>query len=124
MTESNQAANSITAEVFVEIKQTMGMVPNFFSYQTDGEPDWMALNWARLKHNMGNDRALDRKTKERIVLTVSIVNQCNYCQVAHEQVAKMVGTSEAELSQMKQVIVSYSSFSRIATSLKIPVDKT
>ncbi len=123
MTTSKLIVDDKTADIFAEIKQTMGMVPNFFRYQSDADPAWLALNWSRWKQIMGNQRALDRKTKEIIALTVSIVNQCDYCQVAHEEAAKMVGVSDAELIEMQQVIELYSSFNSIATSLHIPLDK-
>ncbi|NOQ81219.1 MAG: hypothetical protein GQ548_01670 [Methylophaga sp.] len=126
MTQSNnsQQASDNVEVIFSEIQQEMGIVPNFFRYQADADPAWLALNWSRWKQIMGEQRALDRKTKEIIALTVSIVNQCDYCHVAHEQAAKMVGVSDAELIEMQQVIELYSSFNSIATSLRIPLDKS
>ena len=40
------------------------MVPNFFRAQAAYDVEWLELNWHRWKKIMGNERGLDRKTKE------------------------------------------------------------
>jgi alkylhydroperoxidase/carboxymuconolactone decarboxylase family protein YurZ len=52
-------------------------VPNFFKAQAAVSADWLELNWQREKQIMIATGALDRKTKELIALTVSLVNRCN-----------------------------------------------
>jgi AhpD family alkylhydroperoxidase len=66
--------------------------------------------------------ALDRKTKEIIALVVSMVNQCEYCSLAHESMARMVGASQEEINEVKVVVELFSSFNVITDSLKVPCD--
>lgn len=109
-------------QVYAEIEAAFGMVPNFFKAQAAVDPDWLELNWQREKLIMLGEGGLDRKTKEIIALVVSMVNHCEYCSLAHENMARMVGASEKEINEVKMVVELFSSFNVIADSLKIPCD--
>lgn len=100
------------------------MVPNFFQAQAAVDPNWLESNWNREKMIMLSEGALDRKTKELIALTVSLVNRCEYCSLAHETMAMMVGATEQEINEAKKVIELFASFNAIADSLRIPCDLT
>ncbi len=100
------------------------MVPNFFRAQGGSDPDWLELNWMRWKKIMGRQRSLDRKTKELIATAVSITNNCQYCSLAHEAMALMIGASKEEIIEMKEVVELFASFSKIADSLQVPCDIT
>jgi AhpD family alkylhydroperoxidase len=119
-----EEAKGKVKEVYEEIKKAFGMVPNFFKAQAAVDPEWLALNWEREKKIMLNESALDRKTKELIALTVSLVNRCEYCSLAHETMAKMYGSTDEEIGEIKKVVELFSSFNAIADSLKIPCDIT
>ncbi len=119
---SEQDATGTTKQIYDDISKSFGMVPNFFKAQGAVDPDWLALNWQREKEIMINDSALDRKTKELIALAVSLVNGCEYCSLAHESMASMVGASQDEINDTKKVIELFSSFNSIADSLRIPCD--
>ncbi len=121
---SDEQATAKVKEIFNEITTHFGMVPNFFRAQADADPAWLELNWNRWKLIMGEERSLDRKTKELIAVAVSIVNNCEYCTLAHEASALMAGSSEAEIIEMKEVVELYASFTKIADSLKVPCDIT
>lgn len=121
---SDEEATGKVKVIFDDIRSNFGMVPNFFRAQAGVDPEWLELNWNRWKVIMGQQRSLDRKTKELIALTVSIVNNCQYCTLAHEAMALMVGASPEEVVEVKEVIELYSSFNKIADSLQIPCDIT
>lgn len=121
---SDESATGRTADLYAEITEQFGMVPNFFRAQAETDPAWFELNWRRWKLIMGSQRALDRKTKELIAVAVSIVNNCEYCTLAHEASALMVGASEQEIAEMKQVVELFASFTKIADALKVPCDVT
>ena len=72
---------------------------------------------------MLSEGALDRKTKELLAMAVSMANRCQYCSIAHESMATMVGVTEQEINEAKQVIDLLISFNSIASSMKIPYDK-
>ena len=111
-------------DILREIKQAFGMVPNFFKAQAAVDPAWLELNWNREKAIMLSPGGLDRKTRELIALTVSLVNRCEYCSLAHETMALTAGANEREIHQTKQIIELFSSFNAIADSLHIPCDVT
>ncbi len=117
-------AEGRTKEIYDEIRKYFGMVPNFFKAQAAEDPEWLELNWRRWKAIMGRHRALDRKTKEMIALTVSLVNRCEYCSLAHEAAALMNGASREEITELKEVVELFESFNSIADSLRIPTDIT
>ncbi len=97
------------------------MVPNFFRAQAV-DPEWLSLNWEREKAIMLKQGQLERKTKELIAMTVSLVNNCNYCSLAHEAMALQCGATKAEILEAKKVIELFSSFNAIADSLRVPCD--
>lgn len=76
----------------------------------------------RWKSIIGRQRELDRKTKELIATAVSLTNNCQYCSLAHETMALMVGASEMEIKEMKEIVELFQSFNSIANSLQIPCD--
>lgn len=119
---TDEAATGKVKEVFDDIKKHFGMVPNFFRVLAGHDADWLELNWWRWKKIMGEERAMDRKTKELIALAVSTVNDCAYCKAAHEAMARQMGASTEEVAEMRQVVELFASFNSIADSLEIPVD--
>lgn len=119
---SEQDATGKAKQIYDEIRQAFGMVPNFFKAQAAVDPDWLELNWRREKSIMLADGALDRKTKELLALAVSLVNGCDYCSLAHESVALMSGASQQEVNEAKKVVELFASFNAIADSLRIPCD--
>jgi len=121
---SENEATGKAKEIFEDIKRHFGMVPNFFSAQAAVDPEWLELNWNRTKKIMLTPGALDRKTKELVALTVSLVNRCQYCCLAHEAMALMAGATEREINETKAVIELFASFNAIADSLRVPCDVT
>ncbi|MGB3096864.1 MAG: carboxymuconolactone decarboxylase family protein [Candidatus Deferrimicrobiaceae bacterium] len=121
---SEEDAVGKVKEIYQEIKAAFGMVPNLFKAQAAVDPEWLELNWNREKTIMLEKRALDRKTKELIAMTVSLVNGCEYCSLAHEVMAHMVGATTQEIVEAKEVVELFSSFNAIADSLRVPCDIT
>ena len=119
---SEQDATGKAKQIYKEIEEAFGMVPNFFKAQAAVDPEWLELNWQREKKIMIEEGSLDRKTKELIAMTVSLVNGCEYCSLAHEGVALMSGASQEEVNEVKKVVELFSSFNSIADSLRIPCD--
>ena len=113
---TEEQATGKTKEVYKDIKNTFGMVPNLFKAMAAADPDWLAINWQREKTIMIEEGPLDRKTRELIALTVSIVNNCEYCSLAHEAMAEHMGASKDEINHAKRVIELFASFNAIANS--------
>ena len=72
---------------------------------------------------MVEDGPLDRKTRELIAMTVSIISNCECCSLAHEAMAGNLGVSTDEINHAKRVIELFASFNAIANSYHdIPCD--
>lgn len=119
---SDEEAVGKTKEVFDAIRDSFGMVPNFFRAQAAVDPDWLELNWLRWKAIMGRDRSLDRKTKELIAIAVSVTNDCGYCVKAHMGMAQMMGATEIDITETLQVVELFVSYNKIADMLEVPHD--
>ncbi|OCC14870.1 4-carboxymuconolactone decarboxylase domain/alkylhydroperoxidase AhpD family core domain protein [Dissulfuribacter thermophilus] len=115
-------ATGTAKELYDEIKESLGMVPNFFKAMAAVDPIWAKTNWERAKHIMLKEGALDRKTKEIIAFVVSLMNKCEYCHMAHKAMALMNGVTEDELQEAIMVMELFQSFNTIATSLQVPCD--
>ncbi len=111
-------------DILTEIKEAFGMVPNFFKAQAAADPDWLELNWNREKEIMLSPGGLDRKIRELIALAVTLASSSEYCSLAHETMALMVGATEQEVTQTKKIVELFVSFSSIVASLHIPCDIT
>ncbi len=124
MTElvSDEEATEDVKKIFAEIRDRLGMVPNFFRAQAV-DSEWLRSNWKRWKRIMDEERAVDRKTKEMIALAVSFVNDCEYCKNAHEQMARAAGATDEELIELREVVELFESFNSIADSLDVPVEE-
>ena len=121
MTE--EQATGKTKEVYDDIKNSFGMVPNLFKAMAASDSDWLEINWQREKAIMLEEGPLDRKTRELIALTVSIINNCEYCSLAHEAMAGQVGATKEEINHAKRVIELFASFNAIANSMHdLPCD--
>lgn len=119
---SDEQATGKVKDVFEEIRGQFGRVPNFFRAQAAVDPDWLELNWSRWKVIMGRQRSLDSKTKELIAMAVSIAHDCAYCAAAHETTSRAMGAAPEEVGEAKQIVELFASFSRIADSLRIPLE--
>jgi len=120
---SEEQASGTARVVYDDIKKHFGMVPNLFKAMAAADPDWLAINWQREKTIMLEAGQLDRKTRELIAMTVSIVNHCEYCTLAHEAMAVRLRTSKEEINHAKQVIELFSSFNAIVNAYPgIPCD--
>ena len=46
---SEDQATEKTKEVYQDIKDTFGMVPNLFKAMAASDPEWLEINWQREK---------------------------------------------------------------------------
>jgi uncharacterized peroxidase-related enzyme len=98
-TPAIESATGPTAEIYAQIKQAIGKVPN--TYAVIG-----ALGPAALKAILQADAvlarsSLSRQDQETIKLLVSELSGCDYCAAAHTQVAKTTGLSPAVVRQIR-----------------------
>jgi uncharacterized peroxidase-related enzyme len=94
-----ESATGPTAELYGQIKQAAGKVPNTFAVIG-------ALGPAALKAILQADAVLARgslskQDQETIKLLVSELSGCDYCAAAHTQLAKTTGLSPSVVRQIR-----------------------
>ena len=77
-------------EIYKEIENTLGFIPNAFkSASNDYEiTKWL---WQGFKTIMLRESSIPRSLKEAIALVVSKNNSCSYCVGAHNMMLKAIG---------------------------------
>ena len=91
-------------EVFSEIENAFGQVPNLFRAYAN-HPPLLEANWLKVKKVM-MEGTLSRKVKETIAVLVSKDNGCNYCVAAHETALQSVGISTEEIRTIELDLAS------------------
>jgi AhpD family alkylhydroperoxidase len=84
------------AEVEADIRETLGIVPEFISEV----PDFMIENeWHSFKSLMLSETEIPNKYKELIGLGVSGATRCRYCVYYHTEAARLFGATEEEINE-------------------------
>lgn len=115
-----EEAQGKTKDIYEDIKNTFGLLPNFFKAM-GSNPDILEANWNKLKAIMTKGK-LDRKTKEFICLGVSAANACSYCVNAHTAMLKQLGATDEEIMEAVSVADLFSGFNAFAEGLQIESD--
>jgi AhpD family alkylhydroperoxidase len=85
--------------LFDQIKSRLGKVPNL--YATIGYSS-KALKGFLQFDELLNQGSFSEKEKEAIALTVSEINECNYCLAAHTVTSKIKGISNEETLSIRR----------------------
>jgi AhpD family alkylhydroperoxidase len=84
------------AEVETDIRETLGLVPEFFAEV----PDFLIESeWASFKALQLSETAIPNKYKELIGLGVSGATRCQYCVYFHTEAARLFGATEEEINE-------------------------
>jgi uncharacterized peroxidase-related enzyme len=93
------AASGATAEIYAQIRKTVGNVPNTFAAIGAYRPDALkAILQADSVLGAGN---LSRRDQETIKLVISGVAGCDYCVAAHSLLGKLAGLKPDELKNIR-----------------------
>ena len=104
----------------IRAKRDSDHVNNFWRALA-ADPALLTAIWDRLQVVMAPG-ALDALTKELIYLTVSIMNNCDYCIHSHSHFARAKGMTQAQHNEMLQVIGLATEGNRMMTAMAVPVD--
>jgi alkylhydroperoxidase/carboxymuconolactone decarboxylase family protein YurZ len=76
---SEEEAAGRVKEIYADIRETLGIdfVPNMYRVMAS-KPDFLEVNWNKVKSVMTQPGKLDRPTKEIIAVAVSAVSGCSY----------------------------------------------
>ena len=119
---SDAQAQPAARAVFDDIRATRktDFVNNAWRAQAN-DPVALARTWEKAKAVMAPG-AIDAVTKEMIYLTVSIMNNCEYCIHSHTFFGRAKGMTDAQYNELLQVIGLATEGNRIMTAMQVPVD--
>ena len=116
-------ASPAARAVFDDIRKTRksDFVNNAWRAQAH-DPVALARTWDKAKAVMAPG-ALDALTKEFIYMTVSIMNNCEYCIHTHTHFAKQKGMTMEQYNDMLRVIGLATEGNRMMTAMQVPPDE-
>jgi AhpD family alkylhydroperoxidase len=84
------------SDVESEIKDTLGLVPHFFSRIPDAllDPEWQLFKTLELGETL-----IPNKYKELIGVAVHAETKCRYCTLFHTEAAKLFGATDEEIQE-------------------------
>jgi AhpD family alkylhydroperoxidase len=88
------------AQVEADIRETLGLVPEFFAEVPD---TLIETEWASFKALMLSETAIPNKYKELIGLGVSGATRCRYCVYYHTEAARLWGATDEEINEASLV---------------------
>jgi AhpD family alkylhydroperoxidase len=104
-----------------DIKETLGLVPEFFQRV----PDYLLpTEWASFKSlQLSDQTALPNKYKELIGLAVSGATRCRYCAYFHSEAARLFGASEEEINETALIAKNTMGWSTYLNTLQFDYDE-
>lgn len=109
-------------EIFAEITEIFGMVPNLFKAMAIN-PDILEANFIKFKAVMTRG-VLPRDLKEMVAVVVSQANSCSYCVDAHSMSLKMMGFPREKILQLIDNVNSADISPEYKTFLNLAVKAT
>ncbi len=121
---TDEEASPEARAVFDDIRKTRksDFVNNAWRAQAN-DPVALKRTWDKAKEVMGPGTALDPLVKEFIYLTVSIMNNCEYCIHSHTFFAKQKGMTTDQYNDMLRVIGLATEGNRMMTAMQVPPDE-
>ncbi len=109
--------------VFDDIRTTRqsDFINNIWRYLAF-DADLLERTWDEVKAVMATPSDLDPLTKELLYLSVSIINNCNYCVHSHTAGAKAKGMTQAQHAEVLKIVALASKTNQLATALQVPTD--
>ncbi len=106
-------------EVYAEIKQTLGVVPEFIQALPDKT---LELEWKLLVASQMEEGPIPNKYRELIGVAIAAVTKCRYCSFFHTEFAKLNGATEAEIEDAIHYAKSSAGWSAYLNGLQVDYD--
>jgi AhpD family alkylhydroperoxidase len=88
------------AEVFQDIEQTLGMVPEWVRGMPDGA---LSGFWSLMRDFSFAETKIPNKYKELIGVAVAGATRCRYCQLFHAEGARLNGATDEEIAEASAI---------------------
>jgi AhpD family alkylhydroperoxidase len=92
--EQGGSAEMSRAEIYAEMKETLGLVPTFMKSIPDST---LGLEWELMKRVQMAPGPIPNKYRELIGVAVSAATKCEYCAHFHTEFARLNGATEEEI---------------------------
>ena len=104
-----------------DIKETLGLVPEFFQQV----PDYLLpTEWASFKSlQLSDQTAIPNKYKELIGLAISGATRCRYCVYFHTEAAKLFGATDEEITETAMIAKNTMGWSTYLNTLQFDYDE-
>jgi AhpD family alkylhydroperoxidase len=109
-----------TDEVHADIRETLGLVPEFIGSVPDS---LIEVEWRSFKTLMLSETAIPNKYKELIGLGVSGATRCKYCAYFHTEAAKLWGATDEEINEAALVAKNTMGWSTYLNTLQFDYDR-
>jgi AhpD family alkylhydroperoxidase len=99
--------------IYDDIKKTLGIdfVPNMYKAMALN-PDYLELTWNRVQAVMNKEGKLDKKTRDIIAFTVSIMSGSTYCINVYKEAVVHNGLDDKAITEIYAIIDIYSGLNR------------
>ena len=84
------------SEVEADIKETLGLVPEFFATIPD---QYIDQEWQLFKSIELGETLIPNKYKELMGIALHSETKCHYCTLFHTEAAKLFGATDAEIQE-------------------------
>ena len=123
-TVGDEEATGKVKDIYAEIKQRLGIdfIPNMYKAMALN-PDYLELTWNRIQAIMSKEGKLDKKTKDIIAFTVSIMSGCEYCINVYNEAVRHNGLDDEALTEIYAIIDIYSGLNRFNIAHQTKLDE-
>jgi len=99
--------------IYDDIKKVLGLdfIPNMYKAMALN-PDYLELTWNRVQAIMTKEGKLDKRTKDIIALTVSIMSGSSYCIDVYNGAVSNNGLDDEAITEIYAIIDIYSGLNR------------
>jgi AhpD family alkylhydroperoxidase len=107
-------------EVYKEIEEFFGLVPNFFKLVPDSS---LEFEWKLLKSLEIDEGPIPNKFRDLIGIAVSTVMKCSYCAHHHTEMAKLDGATNEEIENAIHLAKSSAGWSTYLHGFQVDLDE-
>ena len=121
--EESEAKGKVK-DTFEDIKKTLGIdfIPNMYKAMAIN-PEYLDTTWKKVQAVMTTQGKLDKKTKDIVALTVSIMSGCEYCIGVYNETVKHAGLDDEALTELYSIIDTYAGLNRLNIAWGVQPDK-
>jgi AhpD family alkylhydroperoxidase len=87
-------------------------------------PEHLAASWPRSRYCYGQKSSLTLAEKHLLTLAISATNNCEYCVRSHTVRLRQLGTTEAELVELLELVHAANGWSKLAEGVRLGDDAT